>query len=118
MRPPRLRFEGRQPPEHKARKLQGDREVRAFHRLVACGILSGPCPIKPAPLGHPREHKPRWARLIHHRHRTIELLQESWHHAPRLTAQALQTQLAGHGIEHSGDRPRPVNVEPNKRHTL
>jgi hypothetical protein len=45
--------------------------------------------IKPALLGRPREHEPRWARLIHSLNRTIELLQEHRHDALGLTAQAL-----------------------------
>ena len=74
--------------------------------------------IQPALIGHAREHESRWARLIHRRHRTIELLQERRNHALRLATQALHAHLAGHGIKHSGDRPRLVNVQANKGHTL
>ena len=74
--------------------------------------------VQPALLGLPCEHEPRWARLIHSLHRTIELLQESRHHALGRAAQALHTQLAGHAIKHSRDRPRLVNVQANKGHTL
>jgi hypothetical protein len=74
--------------------------------------------IQPALLGYPREHKPRWARLVHRGHRTIELLQERRHYSLRLATQALDAQLAGAGLQNSGDRLGLVNVEPDKGHTL
>ena len=74
--------------------------------------------IQAALLGHARQSEPRRAGLIHRGHRPIELLQEHWHHALGLATQTLHAQLPTHGVEHSGDRPRLVNVEPNEGHTL
>src|SRR5262249_40624423 len=74
--------------------------------------------IKATLLGHPREHESRRARLIHREYRAIELLQESWHHALGLAAQALRAQLASAVVKNRGDRLRLVNVEPDKGLTL
>ena len=74
--------------------------------------------IQAALLGHPHQHKPRWARLVHRGDRMIELLQEHWHYSLGLATQPLDPQLAGAGVKHSGDRLGLVNVEPDKGHTL
>jgi len=74
--------------------------------------------VKPAPVGLAHEHESRRAGLIHRRHRTVEFLQEHRHHALGLATQALHAQLACGGVKNGGDRPRLVNVEPDKGHTL
>ena len=74
--------------------------------------------IKPALLGYACESEPRGARLIHRAHRTVQLLQEHRHDAAGLTAQPLHAQLTACRIEHRGNRLCPVNIKPDKGHTL
>jgi hypothetical protein len=74
--------------------------------------------IQAALLGHASQREPRRARLIHSRHRAIQLLQEHRHHTRRLATQPLHMQLAGRRIEQRGNRLRLVNIKPDKGHTL
>ena len=95
------------------RELDDERVLVLVHRTArgkTSGLQLGQVGSKGAQLFHVRDGKvTRYVTWINRDRALADL---------GLATQALHTQLAAAGIEHSGDRPRLVNVQPNKGHTL